>query len=52
MYLKVFNDMNDSEKRQILRLLQKFNSKRSRDQKPRLKYIADFRNKELLEVGE
>ena len=43
MYVKVFNDMNDSEKRQILRLLQRLNSKRRRDQKPRLEYVVDFR---------
>lgn len=46
MYVKVYNDMTDSEKRQILRLLQRLNAKRRRDQKPRLEYVVDFRNQD------
>lgn len=42
--LIVNDDMSVSEKKEILMLIKKLSAKRRRDQKPRLKFVIDFRN--------
>lgn len=42
--LIVNDDMSESEKKEILRLIKKLSSQRRRDRKPRLKYVIDFKN--------